>query len=71
MSSFHHINLKKLYIKVNSLYTLTCTQKQHIVGPVYSLDTMHSDLYIMHISLNQQRLAANHTIHQEVILYKV
>lgn len=32
---------------------------------------MHSELRVAHVSFEQQRLAADHAIHEEVVLHKV
>lgn len=32
---------------------------------------MHSELRVAHVSFEEQRLAANHAVHEEVVLHKV
>lgn len=50
---------------------LTRADEEHIVGLVKSLYSVHSELCVAHVSFEEQRLAANHAIHEEVILHEV
>lgn len=53
----------------NSL--LTCADEQHVVGPLHALDLVHGNLRVAHAALQQQGGAADHTVHQKVVLDKV
>lgn len=50
---------------------LTCSDEEHVVSPLHALDLVHGDLRVAHAALQQQGGAADHTIHQEVVLHKV
>lgn len=49
----------------------TCSNEEHIVGPLHALDLVHSDLCVAHAAFQQQGSAADHTVHQEMVLDKV
>lgn len=49
----------------------TCSNKEHVVSPLHALDLVHGDLRVPHAALQQQRGAADHAVHQEVVLHKV
>lgn len=49
----------------------TCPDEQHVVRPLHALDLMHGDLRVAHAALQQQGGAADHAVHQEVVLDEV
>lgn len=53
------------------LVLLTCADEQHVVGPLHALDLVHGNLRVAHAALQQQGGAADHAVHQEVVLDKV
>lgn len=50
---------------------LTCANEQHVVGPLHALDLVHGNLRVAHAALQQQGGAADHAVHQKVVLDKV
>lgn len=50
---------------------LTCANEKHIIRVVQSLYSVHGELRVAHVSFKQQWLAANHAIHEEMILHEV
>lgn len=53
------------------LRSRTCSDEEHVVGSLHALDLVHGDLCVAHAALQQQRSAADHTVHQEMVLDKV
>lgn len=49
----------------------TCSNEEHVVGPLHALDLVHGDLSVAHVAFQQQGGAADHAIHQEMVLDKV
>ena len=50
---------------------ITCADEQHIVGLRNGLELVHGDLRVAHVALEQEGLAADHAVHQEVVLHEV
>lgn len=53
------------------VYVLTCADEEHVVCLVESLYSVHSELRVAHVLFEQQRLAADHAIHEKVVFHKV
>lgn len=49
----------------------TCTNEEHMIRLFCCQDSMDGDLRVANITLQQERLAADHTVHQEVVFDKV
>lgn len=49
----------------------TCPDEEHVVGPLHALDLVHGNLCIAHTAFQQQGGAADHAVHQEMVLDKV
>lgn len=49
----------------------TCSDEEHVVGPLHALDLVHGDLCVAHAAFEQQGSAADHAVHQEMVLDKV
>lgn len=49
----------------------TCADEEHVVSPLHPLDLVHGDLCVAHAAFEQQRSAADHAVHQEMVLDKV
>lgn len=49
----------------------TCADEKHVVSPLHALDLVHGDLRVAHAALQQQGGAADHAVHQEMVLDKV
>jgi len=49
----------------------TRADEEHVVGPLHALDLVHGDLRVAHAALQQQGGAADHAVHQEVVLHEV
>lgn len=49
----------------------TCSNEEHVVGPLHALDLVHGDLCVAHTALQQQGSTADHAVHQEMVLDKV
>ena len=50
---------------------LTCADEEHVVGLVDGLHSVHGDLRVAHVALEQEGRAADHAVHQEVVLDEV
>lgn len=50
---------------------LTRPDEKHVVGPLHALDLVHGNLRVAHAALQQQGRAADHAVHQEVVLDEV
>lgn len=49
----------------------TCANEENIIGLVRQSDLMDSDLRVANITFQQERLAAEHVVHQEVVFDKI
>lgn len=49
----------------------TCSNKEHIICSLHPFNLVHSDLCVAHTAFQQQGCAADHTVHQEMVLDKV
>lgn len=49
----------------------TCSNEEHVVSPLHALDLVHGDLRVAHAAFQQQRSAADHAVHQEMVLDKI
>jgi len=49
----------------------TCSDEEDVVGALHALDLVHGDLRVAHAALQQQGGAADHAVHQEVVLDEV
>lgn len=49
----------------------TCSDEEHVVGPLHALDLVHGNLRVAHAAFQQQGGAADHAVHQEMVLDKV
>lgn len=51
--------------------SFTCTNEEHVVGLVRYQDSMDSNLGVANVTFQQERLAADHAVHQEVVFDKI
>lgn len=51
--------------------SFTCANEEHIIGLVCCRYSMNSDLGVANITFQQERLAADHAVHQKVVFDKV
>lgn len=49
----------------------TCTNEEHVIHVFGRLHSMHSDLRVAHVTFQQKRLAADHTVHQKVVFDEI
>lgn len=49
----------------------TCANKEHMVRLSPQLDSVNSDLRVANVAFQQEGLAADHAVHQEVVFDKV
>lgn len=49
----------------------TCANKEHVVRLFPQLDSVNSDLRVANVAFQQEGLAADHAVHQEVVFDKV
>lgn len=49
----------------------TCSDEEDVVRPLHALDLVHGDLCVAHAAFEQQRRAADHAVHQEMVLDEV
>lgn len=49
----------------------TCANEEHMMDLLRCLDSMDGNLRVTNITLQQERLAADHTVHQEVVFDKI
>lgn len=50
---------------------LTCTNEEHMIRLFCWLNEMDRDLCVANVTFQQKWLAADHTVHQEVVFDKV
>lgn len=63
-------DVPELAVKVGpSCYT--CADEQHVVGLPCHVHPVDGDLRVADVAFQQQRLAADHAVHQEVVFDKV
>lgn len=49
----------------------TCPNEEHVISPLHALDLVHGDLRVAHAAFEQQGSAADHAVHQEMVLDEV
>lgn len=49
----------------------TCTNEEHMICLFRCQDSMNRNLCVANITLQQERLAADHAVHQEVVFDKI
>lgn len=49
----------------------TCSNEEHVISPLHALDLVYGNLGVAHAAFEQQRSAADHAVHQEMVFDKV
>lgn len=74
MEMMAHNMKKDVRVRVGACVTAqlrTCADKQHVVSLLPQLDPVHCDLGVANVAFEQERLAADDAVHQEVVFDEV